>query len=534
MSDSLSQNKNGFSFAVYAFVIFAALSLIYLAISLSLQDKSDTIQKNEIINSEEKLGDVAKTMINGKIDRLASDVLYIDDSWRLNDSESGYARLKLQWLAFSNRKRIYDQIRFINSSGDEVVRVNYSPKGAYVVNNGLLQNKKDRYYFKDSMALPKNSIYVSKLDLNVEGKEIEKPDKPMVRLATPHFSDTGALTGIVVLNYTANDMLKQVREIASASRHDVYLLNASGYWLYDKRHPSREWSFMYKDRESVSFKNAYPHEWSLISGKPDGHFVTGNGLFTFTSIFTKDSLADSASGGYALSFGEGDYYLVTHVPPDSAAGRLFNRSFRERAADTLAHNIIVYLLLGLLAVLSSTFMVIKRNEKEEIRYFSEVDTMTGVYNRRMAFAKMNDLYEKHRRDGSSLSICFVDINGLKEVNDTLGHDDGDELIKTVAKGISDNVRGNDIVARLGGDEFIIVFDGLGAEQAEAVWRRIRDGFDRINAEENRKYMVSASHGIETAEIQSRDYIDTMVNSADEKMYQEKRLVKKDLKVIKPR
>ena len=69
-------------------------------------------------------------------------------------------------------------------------------------------------------------------------------------------------------------------------------------------------------------------------------------------------------------------------------------------------------------------------------------------------------------------------------------------------------------------------------EAEKVWIRIHEAYEKINETEGRRYIISASHGIEEFKFSSNEYIDTIINHADEKMYTEKRIIKKDLKVIR--
>ena len=158
--------------------------------------------------------------------------------------------------------------------------------------------------------------------------------------------------------------------------------------------------------------------------------------------------------------------------------------------------------------------------------------MTGIYNRRTGFEKLTQLYKNSEKNNGENSVCFIDINGLKDVNDYLGHDVGDELIVTITNSIKDKIRENDFVARLGGDEFLIIFEGLDENGAEAVWQRIVADFEAINETEKRRYLISASHGIESFSGTSNEYIDTIINHADEKMYREKKIIKKNLKIIR--
>ena len=121
---------------------------------------------------------------------------------------------------------------------------------------------------------------------------------------------------------------------------------------------------------------------------------------------------------------------------------------------------------------------------------------------------------------------------MKEINDTLGHEFGDELIVTVAKTIRSCIRTNDFLVRLGGDEFLIVFQGIEADTAEDVWVRIVEEFNKINTNEKRKYLISVSHGIETLTCNLNELLDNVLHQADAKMYDEKRRIKANLRIIR--
>jgi diguanylate cyclase (GGDEF)-like protein len=142
------------------------------------------------------------------------------------------------------------------------------------------------------------------------------------------------------------------------------------------------------------------------------------------------------------------------------------------------------------------------------------------------------LSEKERRK-IEISLCFIDVNGLKQVNDILGHKMGDELLQSVTAVIQSAIRENDFVARMGGDEFIIVFSGIGKEVAEKIWDRICDIFKEINETENRPYAISVSHGIVSCDKDSKQIsADEFIKQADALMYKQKRVMKQGLNVIR--
>lgn len=165
-------------------------------------------------------------------------------------------------------------------------------------------------------------------------------------------------------------------------------------------------------------------------------------------------------------------------------------------------------------------------------YFNELiyDALTKAFNRKSGIAKLSSLIQHDDRRQIKMSLCFIDINGLKQVNDVLGHKYGDELIVSVVNVIKSVIREYDFIIRLGGDEFLIVFSGINIESAEAVWKRIVDLYEKINQVENRKYLISVSHGIVDYNNKQKSEVDILIKDADEKMYEEKRVIKEVLKL----
>ncbi|NLY85451.1 MAG: GGDEF domain-containing protein [Tissierellia bacterium] len=120
--------------------------------------------------------------------------------------------------------------------------------------------------------------------------------------------------------------------------------------------------------------------------------------------------------------------------------------------------------------LSKKISLSKKNELSIMSsYIDELvyDGLTKVYNRRSGIPKLSRMISSH--DGYKVfSLCYIDINGLKKVNDELGHKYGDDLILTVVKVVKRNIREDDFVIRLGGDEFLIVFQEAGLPIAKNI------------------------------------------------------------------
>lgn len=512
--------------------LFSVFSLAILIISSLLQHQIDEVKRNDLLKAEQNIIDVENTIIFNKMNRISGDLLYVTDCLRLEDNGSGeYDEVEKQWIAFSNRRTLYDQIRFIDVKGNEVIRINYNQSGAELVDQADLQNKKDRYYFTDTIHLKENEIYISKMDLNVEKDIVEEPIKPMLRISMPYYDSNGTLKGIIVLNYLANDLLNQIKEVASTSNGNLYLLNSDGYWIYDSSNPENDWSFMYEDKVDVNFTHNYKPEWNAIQSHEQGKQINKKGVFIYSKVVTsKDFKQDNT--GYSIVLGSGDLTLVSHMPSNSVNGKLFTNSFLQNEWKLIENRLYLYLFVLCISIMISVLVAINKIKKDEILYFSEYDAMTGVYNRRAGFEKLSHLYKNMEKEKGMISVCFIDINGLKQVNDVLGHEAGDELILSVIAGVKNNIRNHDFVARLGGDEFLIIFEGLDERKSEEIWERIIKEYTTINETENRKYIISVSHGIEVFELNSAQFIDDIINHADEKMYNEKREIKKNLIIIR--
>ena len=169
---------------------------------------------------------------------------------------------------------------------------------------------------------------------------------------------------------------------------------------------------------------------------------------------------------------------------------------------------------------------------EMTEYFNELmyDQLTKTLNRRSGLSKLSRMLQYDNRRHIKLSLCFIDINGLKEVNDQLGHQFGDELIVSAVEGIKHEIREEDFIIRMGGDEFLIVFNGIDQEIAEKVWDRINNRYEQINIEEGRRYIISVSHGIVDFGSYEISEVESLIKTADDKMYAEKKYIKEELKV----
>ncbi|MEW6274854.1 MAG: diguanylate cyclase [Bacillota bacterium] len=164
----------------------------------------------------------------------------------------------------------------------------------------------------------------------------------------------------------------------------------------------------------------------------------------------------------------------------------------------------------------------RKKMEEELRYCSTHDALTGLYNRAF-FEEELRRQEKGRSFPVSLILC--DLDGLKVVNDMLGHERGDELLRRAAKVIAGCVRGSDVVARVGGDEFAVVLPQTDRKGAEEVAKRIIEAVEVDNAR-HPDLPLSISVGVATVKDASRP-LREVYKEADDAMYMNKLASGKD-------
>ncbi|MBW9266860.1 MAG: PAS domain S-box protein [Candidatus Thiodiazotropha sp. (ex. Lucinisca nassula)] len=190
--------------------------------------------------------------------------------------------LALDFKSMAEKKGQFDQIRYLNAEGKEVVRVNYRNGMGVIVPDTELQDKGGRYYFTETMSKGRDEVFVSPLDLNMEHGEIEMPFKPMIRLATPVFDASGNKRGMVIINYLADKLINLLDQGLSPSSSQM-LLNKEGYWLKGET-KADEWGFMFPDKKGLKISNRYADAWKQMTSADSGQFTTADGLFSYTTV----------------------------------------------------------------------------------------------------------------------------------------------------------------------------------------------------------------------------------------------------------
>lgn len=175
---------------------------------------------------------------------------------------------------------------------------------------------------------------------------------------------------------------------------------------------------------------------------------------------------------------------------------------------------------------------VQRREREEhLRRSAEnlllIDELTQLKNRRGFFELSEQALQTARREQHTMALFFMDLNGLKQINDKLGHMTGDEALRDTADVLRNTFRGSDIVARIGGDEFVVLAHLHSELDVETLSARLREHLREFNAARARPYEVDLSIGATLVDEPADQDLEEFIARADEAMYRDKRATGRD-------
>lgn len=271
-------------------VLILSTVVLFVLAWFDIDNELETLKIREFSNVMLKV-----KSIENHLNPIVSDLSFMVNHHNLqifldNETETTKKNLQAEFLLGSTIKTYYDQIRFIDDKGMEKVRVNYNNGKPEIVSEDELQNKNERYHFKETIKLNQGGIYASPFDLNVEDGKVEQPAKPMIRLGMPVFNRSLEKKGIVIINYRGELLLRDFEKNAMfddtviLSEGNFWLINAEGFWLKGPQ-IEKEWAFMYEDKKNLSFGIEYSKEWKIILTNKYGQLKDENGLFTYSTVF---------------------------------------------------------------------------------------------------------------------------------------------------------------------------------------------------------------------------------------------------------
>jgi diguanylate cyclase (GGDEF)-like protein/PAS domain S-box-containing protein len=628
------------------FRVFLPVAAVLVGGALSYGYMEWQSRLTELYSQEYTRAKLGSAALANSIEPVTRDLMYLARHSALRSAvdqptRQNLAHLEEDFSSFAGAKQLYDQIRWIDETGMEKVRIDLRQGKAEVIAQDKLQNKAQRYYFTDTFKLNPGEVFISPVDLNIEQDKIELPLKPMIRFATPVANQQGTKRGMVILNYYGNVMLQA---FAKASSEHGMLINKAGYWLKSPD-AADEWGFMLK-RPELSMAVRSPEAWQALISADSGQVTLDDGLWTWETVYpllagqrssagtpevNGPSVQETAAPPYfwksvthqstetlrgirqaialkvagvcslllaliawgswklarawrLLANSEEKYQTISNFTYDwetwiSPTGELlFNSNSCEKITGYSAEafqkepNLMVQMthpedqalvshhlkyelskdegcefsfriilpdgkvrwiehaclpvfgkdreFLGRRA--SNRDITERKIAEAQIRQLAYFDPLTGLPNRRMLYDHLQLALAQAKRFGRSLALMFIDLDYFKKINDTLGHEAGDKLLKEVAKRLENCIRSGDTVARVGGDEFIVVLSEIAEPQdaAQVAQKIILTMTDPVRFDEH-ELNVTVSIGITVYPVHGDDDVQSLMKKADAAMYEAK-------------
>lgn len=273
----LSWNRRGQSQSKFLYLLIAGIIFPVLAIGTFNIISSRQYLINSVSRAMSNEGENSVKVISLFLENFRSDILYLSetppiqgiiraregkgiDSQDQSTYQEWVSRLNIIFTSFLKNRPYYDQIRYIDENGNEMVRVNIVNGQVQIVPTSELQKKAYSEFFRETMALQRGEIYVSPINLSRgNNQEIEVPYKPVIRYAIPIYNPAGEKKGILVANILVERLFELVdnQNLKSEYEQQFFVVNSQGYYL---NHPNTEknWGFELGHNETLS--KDYPSE----------------------------------------------------------------------------------------------------------------------------------------------------------------------------------------------------------------------------------------------------------------------------------
>ena len=525
-----TKNINKKTHLILSYLIFIFFILSTFVLLFFIESGNIKIQSENIINREETTLNLHRERIQYVLNSIFSDITSISEIYgeRLINYEN-YQTIEQDWLIISTQKKTYDQIRYLNKEGKELIRINNVDGVGVIVDQSLLQNKSDRYYFIETMKLSKDDMYISKIDLNVENGVVAIPYLPTIRFSMPIYDKFNQRQGMVIINYRADYLIDQLDTLSQTSNGEIEILNSDGYWI-SNMNKDKEFTFMFEDKLSDSFAQNYPLEWANMNSNTSSEF-TNNGFFIYSKInlYQKWLIYHNQT---SEGIEEQNWWIVSRIPINYDTSYLFNPSLFVFWTHIFKKYMIMIIFMTFFGALLSALYYRNILNYSKTKYHAAYDGLTRILNRRAGLKDIENYLSTSKDSTASISFCYMDINGLKEVNDRFGHLQGDQLILLTTETILSEIRDTDIFMRLGGDEFLLVLVKTKYEDGLRVWERIQNHFDLINRKQSYPFLISVSHGLITKTQKDIKDINETIKESDQLMYAEKKARLSTMKIFK--
>ncbi|OQW89821.1 MAG: hypothetical protein BWK72_00805 [Rhodoferax ferrireducens] len=457
------------------------------------------------------------------------------------------------------------QLRLISAAdyGLERVRVDRHNDQLLMVQGDELQEKSHYPYVSDTLKLPADSTYLSRIVINHERGAHAGLGQPTAQLASPVVNAQGQAIGVIVINIDLKGNFARLTADLPAE-FQLFLANQQGDFLI---HPDSSKTFGFDAGRRVLMQDEFPATQALVEGRAtqvlletnDGAHADVPMVAAFISSQVKIANSEAAlhlglaqprssvlkrsealgqtilqiAGalgllGFALAL-----LLARWITrPINSMSTAVARFSTEQPIVSLPVN--RQDEIGQLArsfdqmqqQIRQQFTELQAN-RQELEHLARMDALTGLPNRRLFMERLDNALERAQRTHNPLAVMFIDMDHFKAINDRWGHDAGDAALQWVANQLLANTRKTDTVARLGGDEFVVLLDSpVAIDQLATIAQKLIDSMREPWFFEGHLCSIELSMGI-SLYPQDGDTVDALLSSADSAMYRVKSASRND-------
>jgi diguanylate cyclase (GGDEF)-like protein len=472
---------------------------------------------------------------------------------------SGKAQLERVMSGLLASHPEYFQIRLIGARdhGKELVRVDRDVDGIKIISGDELQEKGHFRYVYNALRQRAGEFYVSPINLNHERGAHQGLDQPTLRIAAPVQASDGTTFGIVVINVDLDRMFSMMRTDIPRDIQ-VLLTNGDGDYLI---HPDASKTFgfdhgrrvLIQDEMGATKRILEGHENAVVLEAPSlaapqdasvGAFVRvpfgslSEQRFVMMGLLTplQNVLVESHALGVEIVQMIVFFSLLAVIvslvlsrvlahPLNLMAKAVSQFAAGKPIADLPVHrnDEIGYLARSFQSMASSLTVHVGelQDKQSHLDYLAHHDPLTDLPNRLLLLDRLSQAVNKAARNHGQLAVLFIDLDRFKNINDSVGHFVGDQVLKMAANRLSQCIRHEDTVSRLGGDEFtILVEESHTPEDVVIVAQKVMVAIEQPFVVEGHDFYLSCSIGISMYPQNGRD-AEELLRNADAAMYKAK-------------
>jgi len=351
------------------------LFLVSLAATLCLWGITDQFNRRLAIEQNKLRAESAlrqaEIWVGAFLTNYAQSLMIISESANFRQAigqPSLASTISQDFQAWLRAKPTIAQLRYIDRDGAEVIRVDRIGEAIELFDESRLQDKSSRYYFQTTVDLPRDTLYLSPIDLNVEFERIETPWRPMVRMAMPIYRSDAEVAGILIANVNAGGFLQAIETLGGPLGHPIEILNSEGYWLAGAS-PGRLWGFMFDN--DMTLAKADPALWSTLQASPSGAAMSDDTQTVYSSL-SLPALLEERSTFESIVAGDPDLHLLIRY---SATPGFFSTENLPGFAALIA-------ICGLFSVFTGTMLTARKSAEEKARAAEEqvvrLDRLAGL------------------------------------------------------------------------------------------------------------------------------------------------------------